>query len=182
MSHRGNRLANARYAQRGAVLIVGLIILLLMTMIGVTAMQVTTQQERMAGNLRDRNIAFQAAEMALRTGEEDANTRRAFDGAGHYSLDGVAAPRAIFDLAQWTDTKSIALDHSVQGTVAVPRYMNEHLGPEGGFQLVPIETGNKPQHWLKGEGIRVSAYSVGGRADTAVILQSTYVRVPFDDN
>ncbi len=55
--------------QRGAVLVISLIILLLMTIIGVSAMQGTTLQEKMAGNLRDGNIAFQAAEAALRDAE-----------------------------------------------------------------------------------------------------------------
>ena len=56
--------------QRGVVLIVSLVALLLMTMIGVTAMRDTGFQERMSGNLRDRNLAFQAAEAALRSGEK----------------------------------------------------------------------------------------------------------------
>lgn len=46
--------------QKGAVLAISLIILLLMTIIGVSAMQGTTLQEKMAGNLRDYNLAFQA--------------------------------------------------------------------------------------------------------------------------
>jgi len=55
--------------QRGAVLIISLIFLLLMTLIGVISMQGTTLQERMAGNTRDRNLALQASEAALRAGE-----------------------------------------------------------------------------------------------------------------
>lgn len=54
--------------QRGAVLIVSLIFLLLLTLIGTTAMRSTTLQERMAGNTRDINLSFQAAEAALRAG------------------------------------------------------------------------------------------------------------------
>ena len=57
------------FRQRGSTLIVALVFLLAMTLIGVTAMQGTTQQESMAGNLRQRNLAFQAAEAALRNGE-----------------------------------------------------------------------------------------------------------------
>ena len=38
----------ARRQQRGAVLIIGLILLVVMAMIGMTGMQTTTQQERMA--------------------------------------------------------------------------------------------------------------------------------------
>ncbi|EHQ53727.1 Tfp pilus assembly protein PilX [Ectothiorhodospira sp. PHS-1] len=56
-------------AQTGSALIIALIFLLLITMIGVTAMQSTTMQERMAGNLRDGYLAFEAAEAALREGE-----------------------------------------------------------------------------------------------------------------
>ncbi len=65
------QLTNSSPYQRqcGAVLFVSLIILLLMTIIGVSAMQNTTMQEKMAGNLRDANLAFQAAESALRDAE-----------------------------------------------------------------------------------------------------------------
>ena len=55
--------------QRGAILFVSLIILLLMTILGVTAMSNVTMEERMAGNMRDSDMAVQAAEAALRSGE-----------------------------------------------------------------------------------------------------------------
>ena len=57
--------------QSGAVLIISLIMLLLLTLIGTTAMQTSSLEEKMAGNLRDRDIAFQAAESALRDAEND---------------------------------------------------------------------------------------------------------------
>lgn len=55
--------------ERGSALTIALIFLLLMTLLGVSAMRGSNMQERMAGNLRDRNMAFQAAEAALRSGE-----------------------------------------------------------------------------------------------------------------
>src|SRR5688500_4573119 len=55
--------------ERGAALIVALVMLLIMTVLGVTAARNTNLQERMAGNLRDNNLAFQSAERALREGE-----------------------------------------------------------------------------------------------------------------
>ena len=55
--------------QRGIVLAVSLIMLLVLTLLGVTAMQSTIMQERMAGNAREVSMAFQAAEAALRDGE-----------------------------------------------------------------------------------------------------------------
>ncbi|HNC77604.1 MAG TPA: PilX N-terminal domain-containing pilus assembly protein, partial [Pseudomonadales bacterium] len=55
--------------QRGAILVVGLIVLLLMTLLGLSIMGGNAVEEKMAGNERDRQIAFQAAEAALREGE-----------------------------------------------------------------------------------------------------------------
>jgi type IV pilus assembly protein PilX len=56
-------------AERGSALAIALIFLLLMTLLGVSAMRSSNLQERMAGNLRDRNMAFQSAEAGLRAGE-----------------------------------------------------------------------------------------------------------------
>ncbi|MFB1487588.1 MULTISPECIES: PilX N-terminal domain-containing pilus assembly protein [unclassified Thiocapsa] len=58
------------HRQKGVVLIVALMFILVMSIVGVTAMHSTIMQERMAGNARDRNLAFQAAEAALRAGED----------------------------------------------------------------------------------------------------------------
>ncbi len=57
--------------QRGMALVTSLIFLVLLTLVGVTAMQNTTLEEKMAGNNRDRNVAFQSAEAALRDAEFD---------------------------------------------------------------------------------------------------------------
>lgn len=55
--------------QRGAILIVALIFLLVMTVLILASIRGTVMQERMASNLYDRSLAFQAAEAALREGE-----------------------------------------------------------------------------------------------------------------
>ena len=68
MSHRG---PGGR--QRGVVLIETLLFLVILTMLGVTAMSGTTMEERMAGNARDGSIALQAAEAALRDARRDIN-------------------------------------------------------------------------------------------------------------
>ena len=57
--------------QRGAILVSALLMLLVLTVIGVSVMQITRMQERMAGNTRDLNLAFQGAEAALREAEQD---------------------------------------------------------------------------------------------------------------
>ena len=57
-------------SQKGSVLFVGITLLFILTLIGTTSMRSTTQQEKMSGNLRDRTIAFQAAESALAAAEK----------------------------------------------------------------------------------------------------------------
>ena len=57
--------------EHGAVLVVSLLLLLVMTIIGVTAMSTNSLEERIAGNLRDQDLAFQATESAVRACEAD---------------------------------------------------------------------------------------------------------------
>ncbi|ESQ13028.1 MAG: hypothetical protein N838_16215 [Thiohalocapsa sp. PB-PSB1] len=54
--------------QSGAVLVLGLVLLLVITLIGVSGLRTTVMQERMAGNLRQNNIALQATEAAIQAG------------------------------------------------------------------------------------------------------------------
>jgi len=51
--------------QQGIVLVVGLVMLISLTLIGVTAMKSTTMDERIAANTQFKAIAFQVAESAL---------------------------------------------------------------------------------------------------------------------
>lgn len=66
-SYRKAQLAHRQ--QRGVVLIVALIFLLLVTLIGVSSMQNATMQEKMAGSVTLKNLSFQVAEATLRLGE-----------------------------------------------------------------------------------------------------------------
>jgi Tfp pilus assembly protein PilX len=63
------RAINCWGRQAGMALIASLILLLSLTLLALAAMQNTSLEERMAGNLRAEGIAFQAAEAALRSGE-----------------------------------------------------------------------------------------------------------------
>jgi type IV pilus assembly protein PilX len=55
--------------QRGAVLIVSMLLLLVVTILALGASQATRLQERMVGSQRNFDLAFQAAEAGLRAGE-----------------------------------------------------------------------------------------------------------------
>ncbi|NOZ37983.1 MAG: hypothetical protein GXP11_07945 [Gammaproteobacteria bacterium] len=53
--------------QRGIVLVVALLILVVMTVLSVSMLSSTTLEERMASNLQSQNATFQAAESCIRT-------------------------------------------------------------------------------------------------------------------
>lgn len=75
-----------RDQQSGAVLIVALVFMLILAIIGGASMQNATLQERMAGNSKDLNIAFQAAEIAIRGAEEVMKTVKVGDFTGDNGL------------------------------------------------------------------------------------------------
>jgi len=60
----------SRAAQKGSVLIIAMVLLLVMTLIGMAGIEVTGLEERMVLNMRDRQAAFEAAEAALAQAEE----------------------------------------------------------------------------------------------------------------
>ena len=68
--------------QRGVALITTLILLVMMTIIAVTAARMAAMEERMAGNTRDRDIALRAAEMGLRDAERYLLNGRIFGCTG----------------------------------------------------------------------------------------------------
>jgi type IV pilus assembly protein PilX len=62
-----NARMNFRSRQTGATLIVGLILLLVLTVVGVSGMNTATMELTMAGNTQFQNDAFQAAEDGIDT-------------------------------------------------------------------------------------------------------------------
>ncbi|WP_420796509.1 pilus assembly PilX family protein [Ectothiorhodospira haloalkaliphila] len=68
---------------------VGLVLLLVVTLLAVAGIQNTLMQERMSGNLHDRNVAFQASEAALREGEKwlNASIGNRVEAEGHDRLE-----------------------------------------------------------------------------------------------
>lgn len=118
--------------QRGAVLIVSLMILVVLTLIGITAMRATMLQEQMAGNLRDQNTALLAAEAALRDGaalvENLVHTNGFGDGgSGSPGLIGedydTPSDNELFNSSSWTAANSrVFAGTTLPGVAAQPRY------------------------------------------------------------
>jgi len=59
--------------QNGAVLVMSMLMLLIMTMIGVTTMNTATMEEKMSANSMNSNISLQASESAVDAALNDTN-------------------------------------------------------------------------------------------------------------
>lgn len=164
-------------SQRGAVLAISLVILLLLTLIGVTAMSTTTLEEKMAGNTRDLNLAFQAAEAALREGEawvmDQTVEPDTCDTApcDVWELKAATEEFASQSHSWWTanarEYGTAGGNPDIDGVSSDPRFLIEYLSFESSGTLT---RGQDPQ---TGDTFyRITARGTGGTNDAQVILQS----------
>ena len=176
----GNRRAGAA-RERGAVLVVGLVFLLLMTLIGVTAFAVATQEERMAGNTRDRLRAFEAAEQALRECERYLSGPLppvvSADGSadpGMYEaadLDRSPPEAEKWQTIAWDSEPSRQLN-GVADVAEPPRCIVQRIGRARSSDLsLRAEAAPTPA-----SAYQVTARAVGASRGSVVVLQSTLVR------
>lgn len=168
---------NSLRKQCGSVLAIALIFLLLMTLIGVTAMRTSTMQERMAGNMRDRNLAFQAAEMALREGERFLSGNVVlvdFDNTGGlYQPAGDSQVNRWLDIDWLVDGNSRATSAGLSDVARQPRYIVEELA--AGSTETPADLDANRE--LKETRVyRVTALGWGGNINTQVMLQTRFRR------
>jgi type IV pilus assembly protein PilX len=160
--------------QQGVILAIGLIMLLLMTLIGTTGMQMTTLQEKMTGNFKDRNLAFQSSEAALRDAEQylrNASAMPAFN-----SSNGLYQPGAsgvdVWTTIDWSDASdSVQYSSTIPDVSSQPRYIIEEL-PAVLDSKGSLETGVV----LPSRFYRATSRAVGGTDTAVVILQSVYKR------
>lgn len=176
------------HRESGAVLIVGLVMVLLISIVALSAIRSSNLQEAMAGNMRDRNIAFQAAESALVVGESQVSidsptphctglTTCYLRSAQPYQLpqDSVIyLDDAEFNAATRDSQLVLA------GVETAPRYMIEELA-----QFIPAEGSGQEQggggNLTKMVPYRITAKGTGLGANTTVTLQTTYNRFAFSE-
>lgn len=162
-------MSNNSKHQSGAVLVVSLIMLLLLTIISVAGMQTTSLEEKMTGNQRDRNQAFQAAESAIRAGEKFLTqaTLPTFNGTnGLYSQTGTP-PGAD---SNWASYSTVSYSYDSDLVSAAPQYVIQRLPDvEGGSSLDASSYGQSEMY-------RLTARGVGGTSTAVVVIQTTYKR------
>jgi type IV pilus assembly protein PilX len=171
--------------QEGVALFIALVVLLIITILGVSGLQTTTLEERMAAAARDRDIAFQAAEAALSQAEQFIETLGPGDLAqfqnnadGLYVPPGDAVSGERWETVDWNGGNAITVATAVPGQVAAqPRYIVEHVttlvADEDTLNLSNIgQSVGAPT-----EIFRITALGTGGSERARVLLQATYGRV-----
>lgn len=172
-----------RARERGASLVVALVFLIILTILGLTAMRVATMEERMSGNSRDRSLAFQAAEAALRDAEFDIEDLKA-DGSrknvnrisGLAGADASCTNGLCCNLSGLTCIEPSTPVYSSKNLKAAPSIeYGQYTGalPINGLSLQPrylIEPFilNEVNHY------RITARGYGVNPDTQVTLQEIY--------
>lgn len=181
-----------RSRQQGVALIMALVLLLIVTILGVSSMRTTTLQERMSANMFDRSLAFQRSEAAMRAAEDaiTANWRIVNLGGVDCSVDtGVPCP-LVPDItftgndATWIN---VGAGHEVNSEMSpgTPQYHIDFLGTGPAESTLGVEAnadyGNYGNTYAPDD---VAYYRVTSRSSqpadagdrAVVVLQSTYRR------
>jgi type IV pilus assembly protein PilX len=128
MNTRTINLHTGLHSQRGVSLVVALVMLLVLTLIGVSSMNTAIVELKMAGSMQQQGLALNRADELLRVGEEDVvtivNTPAAFDfaaaGDGYY----VFADNINVNNIDWSGQGL----NTIQGATANDEYISEYLG------------------------------------------------------
>jgi type IV pilus assembly protein PilX len=171
----------SKNASRGVALVISLILLVVMTIFGLTGVKLVSSEERMVGQVYDRTLAFQAAESSLREAEllieelgqpsPAAGSACVLTAVGAKSLMTCGAPSAAeqprwldTDFSEWSDGTAVGKD-SLEIT---PQYFVEYLGDNFPCGFDPSTAASTCKRY------RITARARPGSGRANVVLQSVY--------
>jgi len=146
----------SRDAQHGATLIIALVMLVLVTLVGIAMIRAATMDEKMAGNSRDRDKAFQAAEAAVQKCLVMLQTN-----PGGLNLLSPATTGNPNWEGGWSDSNSLEVTLPTEDDATGARLAEQ---PRCMFETLGAGSGN----------YRVTGRARGGSSLTEVMLQATY--------
>ncbi|GAC1452373.1 MAG: hypothetical protein PVSMB6_04340 [Steroidobacteraceae bacterium] len=183
--------SSLRSRQHGAVLFVSLILLIILTIIGVTAARMQTGQAVLARNDHNHQLALQAAEAVLRNIEANlasgnySNAQLAANANGLYTLQtellNPAGPVAVSvaDTVAWGTPNDGAMPYTgpalagVPASPVVPEVIIENLPP---VAVANNSLGNASNYGQPTPGpvYRITAHAGGGDTSASATLQSVF--------
>jgi len=180
---------NAIGSQKGIILIVGLVMVLLITVIALAAIRGSGLQESMVGNMRERNVAFQSAESALRECEERdlgpmasaSPSGTCVDGKGSCEDLDITPQNSVTNNDVYWRQKARPILVKVPDVANQPTCLVELLTVSDPKASAASIGGSIGRLGMQKTGFpipfRVSAQGVGAIQTTPVITQSTYTRL-----
>lgn len=172
----------SRSRQQGAVLVVVLIMLLVMTLLGLASLRGTLMEERMTSAITDRGLSFQAAEYALREGESKLgapSAYKSFPASGCTTgLCATPVPStttkdrwADSSFNGWVSVANTALFTGAAIPTAAPEYFIEYMGRAPAWPFCDRAARRAPQ--CMKPRFRITARSTQAGRST-VYAQTTY--------
>ncbi|MDO8262126.1 MAG: PilX N-terminal domain-containing pilus assembly protein [Gallionella sp.] len=191
--HTYSHLDQRCHPQRGASLIMVMLILVVVSLLGVGGAQIALMSERGARNDRDHQVAWQAAEAALIDAEYElggpagSSTRKAlFDGVNVTAFPpGCGTSGTSVGLCTRAAIKPawLTVDFTVTGSSAATTEFGAFTGRTFAAGGVGIQPAKKPRYIIEAEDdpyfagkvvYRVTAMGFGPRADIQAMLQVLY--------
>lgn len=184
-SHRTSPIRPERpQRQDGVALFIALVVLLIITVLGISGLQTTSMEERMAAGARDHDIAFQSAEAALAQGEAFVEglgpgglAQFTSNSNGLYDTAPAAGEPDRWETVDWSSGSIPTVGTSIAGVVSQPKYIVEHmttlLAEDDSLNISNLGT----PIGAPTEIFRVTSYSQGGSARAKVMLQATYGKI-----
>ena len=168
--------------QQGAVLVMALMMLFVLTLIGVSSISTTSMEEKMSGNTRNRHLAFQSAESAIIAAERQIQTTIFNPGvqfnnaAGLYSLGNGPSSNNALDPAWWAANSRVPYPLATQDINTPPQYVIEFLGAAA--QVVPndieIKGGEDEATAATLNTFRITSRGTGLTDNSVVVIQSHF--------
>lgn len=159
-------------SQQGVALVISLVLLVLVTILALAGARTANLEEKMAANGYDRNLAFQAAEAALREAEISVAASRPTPASGSSCSNGICPQPVNGATPRWEDQSFTGWTNATVslGTLAgtTPQYFIEYLGSS-----FPCRDGESPPS-LFCKRYRITARSHPGTDRATVTLQSIY--------
>ena len=177
------------HKQQGVALVISLIILVSLTMLGMTSIQRTTTDLSMAGNQRETGLMLQAAEVGLTAAEDFAETNVSNgdynDTNGLYAVvadDPTYVGPNYFNDVVWGVNNSKPAGATITtefGLKVEPRFIIEYLGDRAQTPLGMINIGGYGQQQPGDIGsiYRSTARGVGVTGNSFRYVQSYYGKI-----
>ena len=163
--------------QAGVTLVVSLVLLIAMTLLGVTSIQTTRTEIAMAGNLRESGLTFNAAEAGLRFGESfvaDSISKTVYADPTIGLYAEAAEDPDYSDYTIWTASQDAAFNLAY--VAEDPKFIIRYLGDRSQNEAAKINIAGygTAQPGITVSNFRVTARGTGQSGNVRRFIQSYY--------